>query len=74
MINLFRSILETIILLVSFVINLIVSIFQFIANIPFYLNYVVSLTSVVPTFALTFFTAGISLTLILLIINRQQGA
>lgn len=73
MLGLLRSILETIILLVNFLINIILGLINFLLMIPTYITFITSLISVVPAFAQVFFSAGIILTVILFMINRQEG-
>lgn len=72
MLSLLRSIVNTILLLVTFVIHLIESLINFILMIPTYVTFISSMISVVPAFATVFFTGGIALTVILFIIGKQQ--
>ncbi len=73
MIELLRSIVDTIGALINFIINTILGLITFITMIPSYVSYIASLITVVPPFATIFFTAGITLTIILFLINRQEG-
>lgn len=72
MLGLLKAILETITMLVNFLINIIVGLIQFITMIPTYFTFVISMVDVVPPFATVFFTAGITLTIMLFLINRQE--
>lgn len=71
MLGILQSILETITLVIQFIINMIVGLVHFILMIPTYFTFVISLVDVVPAFATVFFTAGITLTIILFMINRE---
>lgn len=72
MIELLRSIVDTIGRLVTFIINTILGLITFITMIPSYLSYIAQLITVVPPFRTLFFTAGITITIILFLIDRQQ--
>lgn len=71
MLGILKAILETITMLVDFIINVIIGLINFIGMIPTYFTFVISLIDVVPAFATIFFTAGITLTIILFVINRE---
>lgn len=71
MLGILQTILETISLVIQFIINAIVGLINFLLMIPTYFTFTISLVDVVPTFATVFFTAGITLTIILFVINRQ---
>jgi len=73
MLGILQSILETITMLVNFLINMIVGLVNFIMMIPTYFAFTISLIDVVPAFATVFFTAGLTLTIILFLINRQEA-
>lgn len=72
MLGLLKAILETITMLVNFLINIIVGLIQFITMIPTYFQFVIGLGDIVPPFATVFFTAGITLTIMLFLINREE--
>lgn len=57
--------------LVEFIANAISSLFVFIANIPTYFNFVNVLLAVLPPFLLPFTVAGISLTIVSMLIRRN---
>ena len=73
MLGILKSILETITMLVNFLINTIVGLVNFIMMIPTYFTFTIGLADSVPAFASVFFTAGITLTIILFVINRQEA-
>lgn len=72
MLDILRSIWEIVQLLWQFVANMIISLAYFVMMIPTYMAYIVSLIDAVPAFATAFFTAGISLTIILFMMNRTE--
>ena len=72
MLSLLESIVNFISSLIDFVVSFFNSIFTFIGMIPTYISYLGNLLIVVPTYAVVFFTAGISLTVALLIIGRNS--
>lgn len=72
MLGLLKAILETITMLINFLINIIVGLIQFITMIPTYFQFVIGLADIVPPFASVFFTAGITLTIMLFLINREE--
>lgn len=73
MLDILRSLLETIGLLFNFIVNAILGLVNFISMIPTYITFITSLISVVPLFAQIFFISGITLTVILFTIGRQQA-
>lgn len=73
MLNLLRSIVESITMIINLLGSIITAIFNFIGMIPTYITFLLGLVSVVPPFALVFFTAGIYLTVMLFVIGRQQS-
>lgn len=73
MLDLIRSIVETISLIFNFFLNTVRGLFQFIGMIPTYVTFITSLISVVPAFAQVFFLGGITLTIILFIIGKDQA-
>lgn len=71
MLNLLRSIVESIVIIFNFFQHVLLSLIQFIGMIPTYVTFLFSLVDVVPSFALVFFGAGIYLTVVMLLINRE---
>ena len=72
MLELLRSIIETVSMLITYLFNIIKGLVQFIIMIPTYVSWIAGLRAVVPPFATVFFTAGITITVILFLINRQE--
>lgn len=73
MINLLKSIVDSITTLISLVISIIASLINFITHIPTYINLLLQMLNVVPTFAYSYAVAGISITVILFLLNRKSG-
>lgn len=73
MLKLLESFLSSIGLLLTFLWNTLQSLLMFIGMIPEYITYITSLTAVVPSFATAFFVAGISLTVLLFMIGKEQS-
>lgn len=73
MLDLLRSLVETIGLLFNFFINTILGLVNFIGMIPTYVTFITSMISVVPLFAQVFFISGITLTVILFVIGKEQA-
>lgn len=72
MLDLIRSLVETISLIFNFFLNTIRGLFNFLGMIPTYITFITSLISVVPAFAQVFFIAGITLTVLLFVIGKEQ--
>lgn len=73
MLDLLRSLVETIGLIFNFIMNTFLGLVNFIGMIPTYVTFITSLISVVPAFAQVFFIAGITLTVILFVIGKDQA-
>lgn len=73
MLDLLRSLVETIGLLFNFFVNTILGLVNFIGMIPTYVTFITSMISVVPLFAQVFFISGITLTVILFVIGKEQA-
>lgn len=73
MLNLIRSLVETISLLFNFFLNTIKGLINFIGMIPTYVTFITSLVSVVPLYAQVFFISGITLTIVLFVIGKDQA-
>lgn len=72
MLGILQSIWEMIQLIVQVFINLLSSLVLFIMMIPTYCAYILDMVAVIPDFASAFFVAGISLTIILFMMNRTE--
>ena len=72
MLGVLKAIWDAISLLFTFAVNMLLSLFTFISMIPTYISYIFTLVSVVPPFAVIFFTAGITLTVVLFMLNRTE--
>ena len=72
MLGILKAIWEIANLAFQFLANMILSLGYFIAMIPTYLAYLLSLVSVVPAFASAFMIAGITLTIVLFMLNRTE--
>lgn len=73
MINLLKSILDTIGILISLLISIVKSLINFIINIPTYLQFLISLLGVAPTFVYQFAITGLTISIILFLLNRKSG-
>ena len=73
MLNLLRSIIDTIGIVISLLISIIQSLVNFIINIPKYLQFLISLLGVAPTFVYQYAVAGLSISIILFLLNRKSN-
>lgn len=73
MIELITSFLNTIVVLVKFVINTITSLIQLIINIPMYVNIVVQSINFLPSFLIPWALAFISLVVVQYLLNRRDS-
>lgn len=73
MINILKNILETITLLINLLLSIITALINFIINIPKYLNLLISLLGIAPTFVYSFAILGLTLNIILFMINRKSN-
>lgn len=73
MLSLIKGLVETIGLVINLLIHLVQTIVIFIGSIPSIITYLVSLLTVIPSFALSYAVIGISLTVMILIISKQQA-
>lgn len=73
MISLIKGLIETIGLVVNLIIHLVQTIVIFIGSIPSIITYLISLLTLIPSFALSYAVIGISLTVMIIIISRQQA-
>lgn len=73
MINLLKTIVETITAVISFFIHTITSLFHFLQQIPTYLTFVTTSINVLPDVILPFAIAGLSISVVLFVLNRRGG-
>lgn len=71
MLTMLKSIVGLIVSLVEFIVNSFVSLITFITNIPTYFNFISVLLSVLPSIILPFAVAGVSLTIVAMLIRRN---
>lgn len=71
MIEIFNSILDFIVAIGNFLLNTILSLFSFIRSIPQYIDFLSTTIGVLPAWLLPFMVAGISLTVIAMLIRRS---
>lgn len=71
MISLVKSLLNTVSAVVQFLINLLYSLFQFIRLIPSIINSLASILVVFPSFSLVYISLGITVTVLLFLVNRK---
>lgn len=71
MLDILASFGEMVLALVDFVINAITSLFTFVANIPVYFNFITVLIASLPPWLLPYTVAGISLTVVAMLIQRK---
>lgn len=71
MISLIKSIVDAIGAVFQFFLNLLVSFFQFIRLIPSIINSLASVLVVFPAFSVVYITFGITITVLLFLINRK---
>lgn len=72
MLSLLKSIVEFVALIGNLIGNIFNTIIMFITSIPTIVTYLVSTLNVLPTFALSYAIIGISLTVMILIISKNQ--
>lgn len=71
MLDILSSVAEAIAAFANFIIQSIVSLFSFIANIPVYFNFITVLMGSLPAFILPYAVAGVSLTIVAMLISRK---
>lgn len=71
MLEMLRSLLNTVMVLVNFVINTFTSLLSFVSKIPTYVTFITSSVAVLPYILLPFVYVCVSLYVVLFIINRK---
>lgn len=72
MIDLLRSIVDTISALIGFVINIVTSLINLLLHIPTYVDFLITSIGFLPTIILPFAVASISIYVVFLLLNRGQ--
>lgn len=72
MIDLLRSIVDTISALIGFVINIVTSLINLLLHIPTYVDFLITSIGFLPSIILPFAVASISIYVVFLLLNRGQ--
>lgn len=72
LIDIFRSLIDTVVTLINFLINSILSLINLIVKIPTYLDVIVSSLNLLPSFLIPFAMAYISIAVVQYVINRRS--
>ena len=73
MINLLKSIVDTIFALVQFLINTVESLLNLLAHLPNYISFLVTSINVLPSVIIPFALASISINVVYLILGRSRS-